>query len=197
MWKRLRNCTVFLALLLFTLPVFGLASDHLLALKSKFPHGLLGEDYGILTMGDLAINACYFKPEPFPPSPLSSPYEYWRCYESKRVSLACDSSGIPDKHGGTMGLVVVTAYTDQVKNEYIERRPWPIRECELFLKDLAALAKETSHVCISGSFIEDETGEAGHKTSNWLFERLKTRQGCEGRGCAFTDKIKRDNCPDS
>jgi hypothetical protein len=91
-----------------------------------------------------------------------------------------------------MGLVAVRASLKQVEHEYIERRPWPIRECRDFLGDLNALLKGTTYVCISGSFIENETDEAGGKTS-WLFGRLKTNKGCEGRDCDFTQEMTEEN----
>lgn len=166
------------------------ASNHLMILKSKFPHGLLGDDYGILKTRDLAINACRFKPKPFPPDTLTRPNEYWQCFESRSISLSCSSSGVRDDDEGVMGLVVVNAPTGQTNHKYIERRPWPIGECKSFLKDLDLLLKGTLHVCISGSFIEDEG-----KISSWIFERLKTRKGCEGRGCDFTNKMKQEYCP--
>ncbi|MBI3555462.1 MAG: hypothetical protein HY074_04280 [Deltaproteobacteria bacterium] len=196
MREEMRRAKVFLSFCLISGSVFGEASDHLLTLKSEFPYGLLGDDYGILTKSDLAINACHFKPKPYPPEPLIDPYEYWQCFESRSISLNCDSSGIRDDHEGIMGLVVVKTYKNQAKHEYIERRPWPIGECKNFLKDLRLLLTGTSHACISGSFIENETGKTGGKISSWLFERLKTSKGCEGRSCHFTEKIKQEYCSD-
>ena len=195
MWEKLRSACALFACCLVSISAFGASSNHLLALRSRFPYGLLGEDYGILAKGDLAMNACQFTPKPFPPDPLISPYEYWQCFETKTISLNCGSSGIEDEDEGVMGLVVVKVSINQIKHEYIERRPWPMRECRSFLKDLSALLKGRSHACLSGSFIEEETDQAGGKMSNWLFERLKTRKGCEGRGCNFTEKIKQEYCP--
>lgn len=175
--------------------VLGISSDHLLILKSKFPYGLLGDDYGILAMNDLAINTCYFKPKPFPPETYISPFEYWQCYESKNISFSC-GRGVPDEYEGVMGWLVVKTFVNQIKHKYIERRPCPIRECRSIVKNLKLLLKGTSHACISGSFIVDETDKAGQKMTSWLFERLKTVRGCEGRGCNFTKEIKREFCPE-
>jgi len=175
---------------------FGGTSNHLQIFQSKFPYGLLGDDYGILTISDLAINACRFKPKPFPPEPLITPYEYWRCFESGSISFKCSGNGVLDDHEGIMGLIVVKASADQTQYRYIERRPIPIRECRSFLKELRLVLKGTSHVCVSGSFINNETEAVKGKTSSWLFERLKTSKGCVGRGCDFTEKIMKENCPD-
>jgi hypothetical protein len=197
MRKKLMNGLSLLALQLVSSFALAAHSDHLEKLRSRFPHGLLGDDYGILAMDDLARNACDVKPRPFPPGSSYYPYEYWQCFESKSVSFDCDSSGIPDPYEGVMGLVVVKASSRRIQHEYIEHRLWPIKECKGFIRDAANLLKGTRYACISGSFIENETGRSGLLTSSWLFERIKTKKGCEGRGCDFSQKFKQDNCPDS
>ena len=63
--------------LLFWIPIIAhgeVTSEHLAKLKSKYPHGLLSDDYGVLTVKDLALNACHIKPEPFVPGAFT-PYE--------------------------------------------------------------------------------------------------------------------------
>ncbi len=196
MQNKVRNSIIALICCLCPIWSWGTHYEHLSALRSKFPYGLLGDDYGILGMSDLAINACRLKAEPFPPKPFVSPYEYWKCFERKSISLKCASSGVPDQHEGVMGLVTVKASADHVIHDYMERRPWPIRECRSFLKDLTLIMDGQRYVCISGSFIENEIDKTGKKTTSWLFERLKTSKGCEGRGCDFTKEIKKDYCPE-
>jgi hypothetical protein len=194
MREKMRRLFLSFALVISTI-VVGTPLNHSEILKSKFPYGLLGDDYGILTTDDLAINACRFKAQPFPPEAWVTPFEYWQCFDSKSISFDCDSSGVSDEHEGAEGLVVVKASIGITHYEYIERRPWPIRECRNFIKELRVLLKGSPHACISGSYLSDETDKAGRKTSNWLFERLKTRKGCEGRDCEFTEKMRREHCP--
>ncbi len=62
------NIISFFLAYLITSSAFTAPSQYLITLKSKFPNGLLGNDYGILTVGDLALNACRFKPRLFPPT---------------------------------------------------------------------------------------------------------------------------------
>ncbi len=186
-----------LTLYLISSLAFGATSHHLEELKSKFPYGLLSDDHGILTLDDLASNACNAKPKPF--SPSSHSYQYWQCFESKNISFDCDSNGVPDKHEGVMGLIVVKASNQQVQHDYIEHRLWPIKECKSFLKDAAILLKGTQYACISGSFITEDVNRSAHPSihpsMSWQFERIKTIKGCEGRGCDFTKGFKRENCP--
>lgn len=82
-----------------------------------------------------------------------------------------------------------------MKYSYMERRPIPIRECKSIQSELRFLLKGTAHVCISGSFIDEREEGAKGKVSSWLFERLKTSRGCFGRGCDFTERIRKENCP--
>jgi len=198
MQQRLANGSplLILCLCLVSSLSFGATDNHLAELKSKFPYGLLGDDYGVLTLKDLAINACDVTPKPFNSAAHYYPYEYWQCFERKSISFSCDSNGIPDEHEGVMGLIVVKASANGVQHEYIERRFWPIKDCKRFLRDAAALLNGTQYACISGSFIENEKDHSGHPLISWLFERIKTKKGWEGHESDFTEKLKQGKCPD-
>lgn len=172
---------------------FAVSGSHLEEIKSKFPFGLLSDDYGILTKDDLAYNACEATAEPF--TPTFHVYQHWQCFESKSISFDCDSNGTADKYEGVMGLIIVKVSTQTIQHEYIERRIWPIKDCKNFIKDAALLLKGSHHACLSGSFVDSETGKSGNKSMNWILERIKTKKGCEGHGCEFTKKFKRDHCP--
>ncbi|PWU17072.1 MAG: hypothetical protein C5B49_09565 [Bdellovibrio sp.] len=195
MRQRLINGLYWLCLCLFSSLAFGSADNHLAELKSKFPYGILGDDHGILTMDDLALNACDAKPELFVPTGRSRPYQYWQCFENKTVSFGCDSDHVPDEREGLMGLIIVKASVHGARHEYIARRFWPIGDCKRFIRDAASLLKGTKYACISGSFIENEKDRSGRSSISWTFERIKTKKGCEGNGCEFTNEFRRDNCP--
>lgn len=169
------------------------ASVHLENLKSKFPYGLLNDDHGILTVNDLAANACEARPRPLSPDSIS--YQYWQCFESKDISFDCDSNGTADEYEGVMGLIVIKISTPKDNHEYLEHRLWPIKQCQRFIADAATLLKRSKYACLSGSFISDEIGRAGRHFLSWNFERIKTKKGCEGRSCDFNEKIKRESCP--
>jgi hypothetical protein len=196
MQQRLINGSFLLMLCLISTFALGAFDNHLAVLKSKFPYGLLGDDYGVLTIDDLAINACDAEPMPFVPDSRHHSYQYWQCFESKNVSFNCSSNRIPDKYEGVMGLVVVRASIHHIQHEYLERRLWPIQDCKDFVKDAAALLKGARHACISGSFIESQMDRSGHQSTSWIFERIKTKKGCEGHDCEFTKKFTQVNCPD-
>jgi hypothetical protein len=172
----------------------GAATNHRDELKKKFPYGLLTDDYGILTLNDLALNSCHSKPEPFVPGRLS-PYEYWLCFESKNILAACEDQNFSNEDG-YVGRLVVQAQDQQFKYRFIESRPWPITDCGNFAKTLKKLVQGTSHACISASYMDEEKKELGKKERIGIFNRLKSRKGCEGTECNFTETIKKEFCPD-
>lgn len=195
MRQKLINGSSLFLFSLISVCAFAGASNHSAELKAKFPYGLLGDDHGILTANDLAINACIVAPKQFNADNHYYPYEYWQCFESKTISFNCDSNGVPDEHEGVMGLVVVKASINHIQHEYFERKLWPIKDCKGFLREAAVLLKGARYACISGSFIRNEKDHSDHQSTSWAFERIKTKKGCEGQDCKFTKKFKQDNCP--
>lgn len=172
---------------------FGAPTAHLLNLKSKFPYGLVGDDYEVLTINDLALNACHIEPEPFVPGGFT-PYEYWQCFRSKTISAVCGNIGILDGEG-VFGRVAVKVSADHIMHKFIESRPSPVRDCQGFAKDLKKLLRGTTYACISASYIKHELDKSGQKTSFGIFHRMKTRKGYEGENGQWTKKIRRDYCP--
>lgn len=192
MRKVLIRVLVILSLYQPSLVARGSTFDHLTELKSKYPYGLLSDDYGVLTLNDLALNACHIKPEAFVPGALN-PYEYWLCFESKSVLAICEDQNFSNEDGH-VGRVAVNARDAQIVYHFIESRPWPIRDCKNFVKTLKNLMRGTSHACISASYIDKE--EKGKKERIGIFHRLKTKKGCEGEECMLTEKARKENCPD-
>jgi hypothetical protein len=170
----------------------GSTSAHLTELKSKYPYGLLNDDYGDLTLNDLALNACHIKPEAFVPGALH-PYEYWLCFESKSVLATCEDQNFSNEDGH-VGRVELDVQDQQIVYQFIESRPWPIQDCKNFVKTLKSLMRGTSHACISASYIDKE--ERGKKERIGIFHRLKTKKGCEGEACVLTEKARSEYCPD-
>ncbi|MBI3535760.1 MAG: hypothetical protein HY072_09790, partial [Deltaproteobacteria bacterium] len=85
-------------------------SNHLKELHTQYPYGLLGEDYGILNIDDLAMNTCeIIKPEPF--SIQSNAYPYWQCFPSKDVYFSCESSGYDEWTKSTPTILVIAVST--------------------------------------------------------------------------------------
>ena len=196
MWKKIIYtllCMLFIAVGAYAKTKSN--SDHLSELKKKFPYVLLDDDYGVLSIEDLATNACGRVSEPFSFDNKYSPSLYWQCFESKVISLDCESNGVPDKSEGILGLVVIKTSKNKKQYRYIEHRLWPIKDCKQLIRDASKLVKGTNQACIAGSFIEEDES-SGKKSISWFFERIKTKRGCEGRDCEFTKKFQQENCPD-
>lgn len=197
MWKKI----ICISMLILFISVSAsaekkLTHDHLSELKEKFPYALLGDDYGILTVSDLATNACGRFSEPLDSdSDTSKSYLYWQCFESKTISFDCEEYTSYSQKG-LSGLIVITAKKDKEQNDYIEHKPWPIKECKQFIRDAAKLIKGTKYACMAGSFIEKKTSPSGQISKSWMVERIKTRKGCEGRDCKFTKKFQQETCPE-
>jgi hypothetical protein len=195
MWKKIEMFLIFVWLLQISNLAYGAESAHLTKLKSKFPNGLLTDDYGVLTLNDLALNACRLKPPPFVPGATHS-YQYWICFERKSVLPTCHDEGV-DETEGHIGRVYVEASNQEIIYQFFEPRPWPIRDCRNFVKDLKKIMKGTSHACISASSItKEEKNDKGQMERIGFLHRFKTRKGCEGEECELTKKFKKEYCPE-
>jgi len=195
MQKNLKSRIIIYLLLQFSILVYAADSAHLMELKSKFPYGLLGDDYGILNLSDLALNACRIKPTPLVPGNTHL-YEYWICFESKSILPTCDDEGFVYEDGH-VGRVNVEAHNQEMVYQFFESRPWPIKDCRNFVKALKHIIKGTLHTCISAQYISKEKkNEQGQMERLASFRRLKTLKGCEGSECVLTKKFKSEYCPE-
>lgn len=195
MWKSIKMFLIFVWLFQISNLVYGAESAHLAKLKSRFPNGLLSDDYGELNIEDLALNACRLKPPPFIPGATHF-YQYWICFENKKILPTCDDEGI-DETEGHIGRVNVEASNQEMVYQFFEHRPWPIRDCRSFVKDLKKIMKGTSHACISASSItREEKNDKGQMERIGFLHRFKTRKGCEGEECELSKKFKKEYCPE-
>ena len=177
MWKEIAIATTFLMTFSNAIASKTKHSDHLKSARHAYPYSLIGDDFGILTEEDLAANACTATPQPF--SLDSTSFPYWKCFKTKDVSFLCDSSGIPDPNDGVQGLIVLKVTSEKGNHEYLARRPWDIESCRSFGRRVAALTRNTSHVCLSGAFHRVETDDKGSPRSYWDFDKIKTVRGCD------------------
>ncbi len=170
------------------------ASDHLLSAKLKYPYSLIGDDLGVLTEQDLALNTCNTNPEPF--SEKIAPFSYWKCFETKDVHFLCEGGFGTDPHEGIMTLMVLKVLRKgQDGHKYIAHRPWPIRECMDSKKDFRSLTNRTKNICISGEFIETDIDRNGARTSSWMIDKYRTSKGCRsyyGGRCTLDRRAKRE-----
>lgn len=146
--------------------------SHLQSLKEAYPNGLIGDDFGVLTVDDLAVNTCnVFGENAYPPEG-ASPYRYWQCFIAKNVFISCEEEDQDKDSTVIMGMYAAGKTRLQV---YVSRQVMPLKRCIGFQKDLKNLIEKENYICISGEFIEDS--ESSHETA-WVFDKFKTKRGC-------------------
>jgi hypothetical protein len=173
MWK-----TIILTLLISTSVRAAEESAHLQELKNLFPHALLTDDFGILNKDDLKISQCIAAAVPFSESRTSS-YPYWQCFEAKDAKMNCEGKKYSAEDKSRMTMLVISGERNGGLNEFISRRPMKLSMCRLYQKDWKKFTKDEKHICISGDFIEPEIDETGKKKLVWIFDRYKTKKGCD------------------
>ena len=158
------------------LAVASASTEHLRRLNAKYPYGLLGEDFDLLTDRDLIANTCQVDPAPFP---SSANFPYWQCFHTKNVKLECDpEGGIHDPGKPQQVLIVLEIHDELGHQEYLSRRYIDLDDCISYRKEWRKLTRHQSHVCISGSYIHDEL-KSGENVRYWIFDKYKTRAGCD------------------
>ncbi len=167
------------------------------ALKKKYPHSVLTDDYGILNQIDLnsVLDGVY--------PPISSPkkgygYIYWQCFPRQQVKISLEDTGyMSESHDETDAEITITATgKDSVIHQYGMRRNWPVLGQKERFNQYLKLMQAEKYVCIAGTFIESEEKTiegVKHHTYYWVFEKMKTKKGCEAYfedGCHYNKAKK-------
>ena len=105
------------------------------ALLSRYPYGLLTDDYGILNEDDLKVNTCMATPSPFSEKKPNSAYSYWQCFEVKTAKLICEGRKYDPDEKTRVTWLVLSAKLNGASHEYMARRNMPVRSCELYQKE--------------------------------------------------------------
>ncbi len=169
-------------------------STHLNKIKSIYPYGLIGDDFGILNWEDLAVNTCFASMTPFSED-KSMAYSYWQCFLKADVKVECESLGyepsvkmelayfninvknkIENNLEKNLGFKTGERVAEQ---SYLARDPMDIRSCKELLKSYKRKTQIQKYVCISGSFNSLELLENGQREVNWVFDKFKNKKGCE------------------
>jgi hypothetical protein len=152
------------------------ATSHLEKLKASYPYGLLGDDHGILTVDDLALNACIADPQPV--SDEIGAYPYWQCFESENVRVECDHGGEQEPGTPVQALFALVIRIPPHKIEYIAHGIMDLSSCREYEKHWRRLTKGEKHACISGPLIRFDQDKDREYDAHWVFDKFKTRKGC-------------------
>src|SRR4051812_27834012 len=96
------------------------STSHLNQIKAKYPFALLGDDHGILTEDDLAINSCAAEPIQFSPQEIS--YSYWQCFPTRIMSFECDGADYDEDERSIMTILAIVAQGQGARHEYLSNR---------------------------------------------------------------------------
>jgi len=180
--------------LLLSVSVAGAKSTHLEKLRSRYPYGLIGDDYGVLKVEDLAVNTCNGEPAPF--SEENGAYPYWQCFPLKKAKMRCRSLGYDATVKMKTGYMFVEGENEEGLQSYLARDARDIRFCREFLRDWKGITRGEKFVCIAGTFGRVQPAKDGHKETDWVFEKFKTRKGCVSAGteCSLKEVSSLENC---
>ncbi|MBC7690318.1 MAG: hypothetical protein H7222_00985 [Methylotenera sp.] len=169
---------------------------HLERLKSRYPYGLIGEDYGLLNEEDLAVNTCSAsKLTPFS-GDENMAYSYWQCFPLKDAKMECDSLGYDTAVKKETGYLVIDALNEKGLQSYLARDAMDIRDCKKYLQYWRQKTRGERYVCISGSYGGFSGFRNGHKETNWVFDKFRTRKGCESHRseCTLKEIVDTKHC---
>lgn len=147
--------------------------DHLIDLKKTYPFALLTDDFGILNMDDLKISGCIAVPSDFKTKPFT-PYARWQCFESKNVKIICEGNSYDESAKTRFSIPVIKVNQSGSRQEFMGRKVIRLSDCVYFREAMKKLKRGQSHVCISGSEYR-----SNGSVSVWIFDRFKTKKGCE------------------
>jgi hypothetical protein len=79
--------------------------------------------------------------------------------------------------------------------EYLARHSMDAKNCLDFQIGWQRLTKRQPHVCISGEWIGSVSGATEQKVKSWIFDKYKTRLGCDSfAGECDVKKTIREDC---
>jgi len=173
---------IFILILLSWIPCSTYAVTDIT--KKKYPYTILTNDYGILNERDLYDG---LKSEPFSlESPPKDAYAhiYWQCLSREDVSTTLEDIGYSSyPSDDNDGMLIITAYVKPgISHKYATRRNWPIMGVEERFNRWLKLMKGEKYVCLAGRFgFREEKVTLGKKQQVyvWVFERMKTKKGCD------------------
>jgi hypothetical protein len=160
-----------------------------IALQKKYPYSVLTDDYGILNQVDLnSVLDGVYPPTSFPKK--GHGYIYWQCFPRQQVKISIEDTGYTSmNHDENDAEITITAYSKgNTVHKYGMRRNWPVMGEEDRFNQYVKVMQAEKYVCIAGNFIETEG-----KTVYWIFEKVKTKKGCEAyfeNGCHYSAKIR-------
>ena len=167
-------------------------------IRSKYPYGILTEDYGILSEEDFRINTCIAKPEPFSETKMSN-YPIWQSFEVRDLKIYCEGNTYDPDEGSRMTSLVISMVRNKAGlQEYFIPKPMKIQECKEFIREWDNYTLNEKYICLCGSLPQVDKERGGKKVTSWVFNRFKTKKGCDSYAegqCDLNYHRAARNCP--
>jgi hypothetical protein len=170
--------------------------SHLEKLKSRYPYGLIGDDYGLLTEEDLAVNTCNaLELTPFS-GEKNMAYSYWQCFPTGNAKMECDHAGYDPTVKKETAYLSIDAQNANGLQSYLARDAMDMRDCRKYLWWWKQKTRGEQHVCVSGSYGGFSGVRDGRQETDWVFDKFKTGKGCESHRseCSLKEISNVHNC---
>lgn len=178
--------------ILFWVALGSTAEAISIVAKKKYPYPLLTKDYGILSDNDVATYAWGMKPRPFTEKEISGGYIYWGCFRRDDISITLKDIGFSSEDIGWKDnyadIVLTVQNNPYLIHQYEMRSRWSVTDYEKKFNLWRKLMKNEKFVCLAGAFSDRERERLNGKikeTYNWIFERIKTKRGCDCYLCTY------------
>lgn len=163
--------------LLISFVSFSLSATS--SMQQKYPHGLLTDDYGILSDADLLVETRGFEIPPYDIKNSMLPFRRWQCFETSKVEFRYSTWRDNDPSGPSNIIVTLCDFHFQVtdmsgiKQIYYGRRTRQVEGCKMYFNEWKKVRKDAKHVCFIGEAGSYENGEKW-----WVWGKTKTKNKC-------------------
>lgn len=161
--------------------------------KQNYPHTLLTDDYGILSDNDLASFTWRGTAKPFSADAAKGEYNIWQCFPREYVMVKLSDTGESSDELGwknNVAYLEIHVLTDkymqninEINHKYEMRTNLSIIEYQKRFNKWLGLMNGEKYVCLAGHFVDIKKKKVMNgrtqTTYRWVFEKLKTKKGCD------------------
>ena len=154
--------------------------------QKKFPHGMLTDDYGILTEHDLAKDLKGVKVTPYNENEFEPAYYRWQCFPTSSIKPIHRKWQGEDPMGG-VGVKVtlcdfeIVGKLGEMTHEYGLRRAKLLEFCVEFQNAWDKATNGEKYICVQGASMALEKKDINGKIQqikSWIWNKFKTKKGC-------------------
>lgn len=156
------------------------------ALQKKFPHGMLTDDYGILTQKDLLKDFKGVKVTPYHINEFDSAYNRWQCFPLNNLKPMYRKWKDADPMGFAHIIVTMCDFKivgklAGITHTYALRRAKTLEFCQEFQNAWIKATSREKYICVQGTgmnLVEETINGKTEKVKPWIWNKFKTKKGC-------------------